>query len=59
MRVLIDSVLASLGIVLKPEIELDALGPTIELVRESDWATILPVVAVKRAVDQDWCGRRR
>jgi LysR family transcriptional regulator, nitrogen assimilation regulatory protein len=51
MRVLIDSVLAPLGITLKPEIELDALGPTIELVRESDWATILPVVAVKRAVD--------
>jgi DNA-binding transcriptional LysR family regulator len=50
MRVLIDSVLASSGITLKPEIELDALGSTIELVRESDCATILPVVAVKRAV---------
>ena len=52
MRVLIDSILASKGIVLKPEIELDSLGPTLELVRESDWATILPVVAVKRAVDR-------
>jgi DNA-binding transcriptional LysR family regulator len=52
MRVLIDSMLASKGIVLKPEIELDSLGPTIELVRESDWATILPVVAVKRSVDR-------
>jgi LysR family transcriptional regulator, nitrogen assimilation regulatory protein len=52
MRVLIDSMLASSGIVLKPEIELDSLGPTLELVRESNWATILPVVAVKRAADK-------
>jgi DNA-binding transcriptional LysR family regulator len=52
MRLLIDSMLASKGITLKPEIELDSLGPTLELVREGDWATILPVVAVKRAVDQ-------
>jgi DNA-binding transcriptional LysR family regulator len=51
MRLLIDSMLASSGIVLKPEIELDSLGPTIELVRQSEWATILPIVAVKRAVD--------
>ena len=51
MRVLVDSMLASKGITLKPEIELDSLGPTLELVRESDWATILPVVAVKHAVD--------
>jgi len=50
MRVLIDSILASKGIVLKPEIELDSLGPTLKLVRESDWATILPVIAVKQAV---------
>ncbi len=49
MRTLVDSMLASRGIVLKPEIELDSLGPTLDLVRGSDWATILPVVAVKRA----------
>lgn len=52
MRVLIDSMLASSGIVLKPEIELDSLWPTLDLVRNSDWATILPIVAVKRLVDQ-------
>lgn len=52
MRVLIDSMLASSGIVLKPEIELDSLGPTLELVRESNWATILPVVGVKQAADR-------
>lgn len=52
MRALVDSMLASKGIKLQPEIELDSLGPTIELVRESDWATILPIVAVKRAVDR-------
>ena len=52
MRLLVDSILASNGIVLKPEIEIDSMGPTLELVRQSDWATILPVIAVKRAVDQ-------
>lgn len=52
MRLLVDSMLASKGIVLKPQIELDSLGPTLELVRESDWATILPVIAVKRAADR-------
>lgn len=52
MRLLVDSMLASRGIVLKPEIELDSLGPTLDLVRESDWATILPVVGVKRLVDR-------
>ena len=35
-----------------PEVELDSLGPTLELVRNSDWATILPVIAVKGAVDR-------
>ncbi len=59
MRVLIDSVLASKGIELKPEIELDSLGPTLELVRESDWATILPVVAVQRALDRRLLRSRR
>lgn len=52
MRLLVDSILASSGITLKPEIELDSMGPTLELVRESDWATILPVVAVKHLVHQ-------
>jgi LysR family transcriptional regulator, nitrogen assimilation regulatory protein len=52
MRALIDSMLAPLGIALKPEIEIDALAAVMELVRNSDWATILPVIAVKRAVDQ-------
>lgn len=52
MRLLVDSILASNGITLMPEIELDSLGPTLELVRNSDWATILPVIAVKSAVDQ-------
>jgi LysR family transcriptional regulator, nitrogen assimilation regulatory protein len=52
MRLLVDSILASNGITLMPEIEIDSLRPTLELVQQSDWATILPVVAVKRAVDQ-------
>lgn len=52
MRLLVDSILASHGMALQPEIELDSMGPTLELVRESDWATILPVVAVKHAVDK-------
>jgi DNA-binding transcriptional LysR family regulator len=52
MRLLVDSILASNGITLMPEVELDSLGPTLELVRNSDWATILPVIAVKGAVDR-------
>jgi DNA-binding transcriptional LysR family regulator len=53
MRLLIDSMLASSGIVLKPEIELDSLGPTLDLVRTSEWATILPVIAVKQAASKN------
>lgn len=52
MRQLVDSIMASSGITLMPEIEIDSLGPTLDLVRESDWATILPIAAVKRAVDR-------
>jgi LysR family nitrogen assimilation transcriptional regulator len=52
MRLLVDSILASRGIALMPEIEIDSLGPTLELVRQSDWATILPIIAVKHEVDQ-------
>jgi LysR family transcriptional regulator, nitrogen assimilation regulatory protein len=59
MRTLIDSILASKGMVLKPEIELDSLGPTLELVRESDWATILPVIAVKHATDRKFLVSQR
>lgn len=53
MRLLIDSMLASSSIVLKPEIELDSLGPTLDLVRTSEWATILPVIAVKQAASKN------
>ncbi|SDI19796.1 MULTISPECIES: LysR family transcriptional regulator [Bradyrhizobium] len=52
MRGLIDSILAAKGIALQPEIELDSLGPTIELVAKSDWGTILPIIAVKQALDR-------
>lgn len=52
MRLLLDSTLASKQIVLNPAIELDSLGPALELVRQSDWATILPIVAVKRAANE-------
>jgi LysR family transcriptional regulator, nitrogen assimilation regulatory protein len=59
MRQLVDSILASRGVALMPEIEIDSLGPTLELVRQSDWATILPVIAVKREVDQKLLGTQR
>jgi LysR family transcriptional regulator, nitrogen assimilation regulatory protein len=52
MRALLDSSLAASGITLAAEIEIDSLRPTLELIRHSDWATVLPVIAVKRAVDQ-------
>lgn len=50
MRRLLDSMLRESGIVIEPQIELDSLGATLELVRQSDWVTVLPVTAVQRAV---------
>ena len=52
MRLMVDALLATRSTSLMPQIEMDSLGPTIELVRQSDWATILPIIAVKNAVDQ-------
>lgn len=51
MRQLLDTLLREAEIVIEPQIELDSLGATVELVRQSDWATVLPIAAVQRAVD--------
>ncbi|MCC5859956.1 MAG: LysR family transcriptional regulator [Ectothiorhodospiraceae bacterium] len=50
LRGLIDSNLARAGLTVKPRLEIDALGPTLELVRSKQWATILPSVAVFQGV---------
>jgi DNA-binding transcriptional LysR family regulator len=51
MRRLLDSMLGAAGIQIEPQIELDSLSATLELVRQSDWATVLPIAAVQRAVE--------
>lgn len=50
MRQVLDRVLQDSGIGVEPLIELDSLGATLDLVRQSDFATVLPVAAVQRAV---------
>jgi DNA-binding transcriptional LysR family regulator len=50
MRRLLDALLREADIAVEPQIELDSLGATLDLVRQSDWATILPIAAVQRAV---------
>ncbi len=52
IRGLIDRNLARLGLAVKPRLELDALVPTVELVRSGDWATILPLIAVYNQADE-------
>jgi len=50
MRRLLDAVLREANVAIEPQIELDSLGATLDLVRQSDWATILPITAAERAV---------
>lgn len=50
MRRLLDVLLGEAHVAIEPQIELDSLGATLELVRQSDWATILPITAVQRVV---------
>lgn len=49
MRRLIDTTLARFDIRLVPEMEMDSLQATMELVRGSRWATILPGIAIRQA----------
>jgi len=46
LRTLIDQVFAGQGLALEPHIEVDDLSSIEELVRRSDWVSILPVITV-------------
>jgi LysR family transcriptional regulator, nitrogen assimilation regulatory protein len=51
LRVLLDRALARAGLVMRPRLELNALTPTLELVRQGAWAALLPLIAVVREVE--------
>ncbi len=51
MRLLLDAMLMNVGIQLEPQVELDSMAATLELIRHGDWATVLPSTAAKRAID--------
>jgi LysR family transcriptional regulator, nitrogen assimilation regulatory protein len=51
LRVLLDRALARAALVMQPRLELDALTPTLELVRQGAWAALLPLIAVVREVE--------
>lgn len=52
LRVVIDSALARRKLVARPSLEIDALNPTLELVKTGNWATILPISAISHELEQ-------
>src|SRR5690606_8125142 len=42
MRRLLDAMLMEAGVRLEPQIELDSMAATLELIRLGDWATVMP-----------------
>lgn len=51
LRSLIDDHLRKTGKTMQSHLELDALMPTMELVKTGEWATILPVSAISRDLE--------
>lgn len=52
LRAIIDVNLSRTKQILKPHFEINALAPTIELVKTGNWAAILPVSAIARELQQ-------
>lgn len=50
MRRLLDALLMEANVQVEPQVELDSMVATLDLVRNGDWATVLPVTAAQRAV---------
>lgn len=50
MRRLLDRMLGEAGLALRPELEIDSLNLTLDLVSRSAFATVLPELAVRKAV---------
>jgi LysR family nitrogen assimilation transcriptional regulator len=51
LRVIIDSSLGRRGLCARPRLEMDALTPTLELVKTGNWATILPISAIAHELE--------
>jgi LysR family transcriptional regulator, nitrogen assimilation regulatory protein len=50
MRNIVDEAAEKMGIQITPQIEVDALAPTLKLVSDSNLATVLPAIVARRAV---------
>lgn len=50
MRNIVDEAAEKIGIRITPQIEVDALAPTLKLVAESDLATVLPAIVARKAI---------
>ena len=59
LRAIIDPVLKKRGAAARPRLEMDALTPTLELVKSGAWATILPVSAIAHELDAGALSVRR
>lgn len=59
LRAIIDPVLKKRGPAARPRLEMDALTPTLELVKSGAWATILPVSAIAHELDAGALSVRR
>ena len=49
MRSIVDDAAAKLGMRITPQIEVDALAPTLKLVAESNLTTVLPAIVARKA----------
>ncbi len=59
LRAIIDPILKKRGQSVRPRLEMDALTPTLELVKSGAWATILPVSAIAHELDAGALSVRR
>ena len=52
MRSIVDDAAAKLGMRITPQIEVDALAPTLKLVAESNLTTVLPAIVARKATTE-------
>lgn len=58
LRALFDKAFAEVGIVITPNLEVDSMAIVLRLLRNGDWATILPPSAVHRQLSEGSLKRR-
>lgn len=52
LRAILDRTARSAGVALRPEVEIDSMPTAVRMVRGGDWATVLPLSAVRGAVSE-------